>query len=149
MLFKPNKAALSRVIEAIIYLGLLAVTAYCVVQAFKDYSEGKTYFSKSFEYVSDSDIPSITLCMTADKKLEYGKDFELQVERNGSGSFMAFNLGDNEVILKAKDSDISLYRIIELQKFSMYVPYSAANIFTKSCFAIHQTIKNSKSNSGK
>ena len=55
MLFNSNKA---NVIEAIIYLGLLTWTAYCVVQAFKDYSEGKTYFSKSFEYVSDSDIPS-------------------------------------------------------------------------------------------
>ena len=147
MLFNSNKV---NIIEAIIYLGLLTWTAYCVSKVFIDYSTGKTYFSKTFsEYVSDSDIPSVTLCMTAAKKLEYGRDFELQVARNGSESFMALKLGDNEVILKAHDSNISSYRIIELQKFSMYVPYSAANIFTKSCFAIHQTMKNSKSNSGK
>ena len=146
MLFNSNKA---NVIEAIIYLGLLTWTAYCVVQAFKDYSTGKTYFSKSFEYVTDSDIPSVTLCMTAAKKLEYGKDFELHVARNGSESFMALKLGMNEAVLRAKGSNISSVRIIELQKFSIYVPYSAAYIFIKSCFAIHQIQKNSRSFSGK
>ena len=54
-------AALANVIEWIIIMGLLTATAYVVVQALNDYSEAKTYFSKSFEYVSDSDIPSITL----------------------------------------------------------------------------------------
>ena len=84
-------AALANVIEWIIFMGLLTATAYVVVQALNDYSEAKTYFSKSFEYVSDSDIPSITLWMTAAKKIEYGKDFELQVENaatRSSGSFM-------------------------------------------------------------
>ena len=60
---------------------------------------------------------------------------------------MALKLGDNEVILKAKDSDISSSRIIELQKFLMYEPFSGANIFSRSCFAIHQ--KNVESYLGK
>ena len=148
MLFKSNKAALANVIDGIINLGLLAVTAYVVVEAFIDYNKAKTYFSKSFKDVSDSDIPSVTLCMTAATKLEYGKDFELQVQSNGSRSFMALKLGENEAVLREKDSNISSTRIIELQKFSMYEPISGAHIFIKSCFAIHQTQKSDGSYSG-
>ena len=150
MLFKPHKVALAKVIEAIIYLSLLAVTAYCVVRAFEDYSKEKTYFSKSFEYVSYSDIPSVTLCMTAAKKLEYGKDFELQVEKNGnSNTFEVLKLGDNEAVLRAKGSNTTAFRHIELEKFSMFEPFYEANVFIKSCFAIHQTPKHAKSHLGK
>ena len=143
-------AALANVIEWIIFMGLLTATAYVVVQALNDYSEAKTFFSESFEYVSDSDIPSVTLCMTAAKKLEYGKDFELQVERNGnSNTFEVLKLGDNEAVLRAKGSNITAFRHIELEKFSMFEPFSEANVFIKSCFAIHQTPKHAKSHLGK
>ena len=88
--------------------------------------------------------------MTAAKKIEYGKDFELQVENaatRSSGSFMTLTLGGNEAVLKPKDSKAAA-RIIELQEFQMFA-FRAPNVLIKSCFAIHQIPNNSTHHPGK
>ena len=68
--------------------------------------------------------------MTAAKKIEYGKDFELQVENaatRSSGSFMTLTLGGNEAVLKPKGSNRAMARLIELQKFQMFAAFAAPN----------------------
>ena len=90
--------------------------------------------------------------MTAAKKIEYGKDFELQVENaatRSSGSFMTLTLGGNEAVLKPKGSNRAMARLIELQKFQMFAAFAAPNVLIKSCFAIHQIPNNSTHHPGK
>ena len=79
------------------FLGLLAATTYSVKTVYNEYLEEKTYFSKSFEDLSEYDLPTITLCINSQSILNYGIDFNIKMETNdGNQTWLNLHKGDQE-----------------------------------------------------
>ena len=69
--------AISRLFDLVLILALLVPNFILVRESFTEYLDSKTYFSHSKESLTSEDIPSVTVCFKANRKLQYGEDLSI------------------------------------------------------------------------
>ena len=62
----------------LIYLGLAGASFLFLQQTLKQYHEGVTYFQETKSMMSESDIPTLTICIEDKESLKYGKHFMVE-----------------------------------------------------------------------
>ena len=126
----------TQILEWISFLGLLAATTYSVKTVYNEYLEEKTYFSKSFEDLSEYDLPTITLCMNSQSMLNYGIDFRIKMETyDGNQTWLNLHKGDQEVVLKRDMRPITFKRKVTLEQILPHREHYREDY--KSCVVIH------------
>ena len=89
--------SIEKILNTLIYLGLLGATIAIVKQTIWEYTQGSTTFTDDRQPLTHDDVPTLTICLSFEEQTEgkqiysypnnislypvkYGKDFSIQVE---------------------------------------------------------------------
>ena len=67
-----------KLVEFLFFIGLIITTFFFCEQIIAEYLEGSTYFSATKKSLTKNDLPTVTVCILANTKLEYGRNFNIQ-----------------------------------------------------------------------
>ena len=94
-LSEVNSTKTAQLIKSILYLVLFLTTYFFVHELFEEYFQGKTYFSASKQPLTVEDMPTLTICPSGSRTLEYGEDIWISTFTHYSPSIHHLVMGQN------------------------------------------------------
>ena len=97
----------SKLIQYGFFILSLSVASFVVKINVHQYLEGSTYMSDSKKPMTKNDLPTVTICLWASRKLEYGTDFKIQAiqnykNRSENTTLLDLKVGRNDFVFRQK-----------------------------------------------